>query len=401
MAEAAKPLRHVALGYPVAVPWVALFMRGVVDYADRHGGWLVTTSPPTLGGTDEFAINVYTLQGWPGDGVITSIHSDTEAEAAAQLGIPVVNISGALEHSPVPRVMVDHYSIGRLAAEHLLERGFRRLAYCGTKGLFYSKQRMIGFMRCAEKAGVQCDVYETPRSTNQRAPWQHRAGPLNEWLRHLRPPLGLMAMQDYRARVVIDECRHLGLDVPHDVAVIGVDNDPTICEFCQPTLSSVSRNAWRMGYDAAATLDLLMDGRKPVNPDAVIIPEGIVARQSTDTVAVDDPHVADAVHFMRDHLGEPFGIKQVMQNISVSRRQLELRFRRALQCTPHEYLCRLRVDHAKDLLANRADLKIRSIATACGFSSEERMRLVFRRLTGTSPLDYRRQARARAAGRPE
>lgn len=393
MAKPQKLVRHVALAYPITMPWMALFMRGVTDYADRHGGWAITTSPPTLTGAEEFALNVFSLRGWPGDGVIAAIGTRKEAEAARNLGIPVVNLAGAVEDAGLPRVMTDHYAIGHVAAEHLLERGFRRLAYCGTEGLYYSRQRAEGFASRANRAGVPCDVFNMPRPAQPHAAWQQRVAPLDNWLKSLRPPVGLLAVQDYRARVVVDECRRLGLDVPHDVAVLGVDNDSTVCEYCQPTISSVSRGAWRVGYETAALLDHLMAGKAPPPRDTLIPPEGVVARQSTDTVVVDEPHVAAAVHFIRDHLGEPFGIDRVVRHVSVSRRQLEMRFRRVLGCSPHEYLCRLRVERAKALLSGPDRVKMHSVAAACGFSSAERLRLVFRRLTGQTPGEYRRARR--------
>jgi len=289
---------HVAIAYPVAVPWMALFVRGVAEYADRHGGWDLTTSPPTITGSDEFALGIENLKGWPGQGMIAAIGTRQEAASARRLGIPVVNLAATTEHVGLPRVMVDHYAMGRLAAEHLLERGLRRLAYCGVEGRWYSELRSQGFAARARQAGLTCDVFNTPPQANPRQNWQQRVGPLAGWLKTLRPPVGLLAVHDYRARTLVDECRRLGLRIPHDVAVVGLDNDPTVCEFCRPTLTSVSRNAWRVGYEAAAMLDLLMAGRRPPLAEVLIAPDGVVARQSTDTVAVDDPYVADAVHFI-------------------------------------------------------------------------------------------------------
>jgi LacI family transcriptional regulator len=390
--------RHVALAYPVAVPWVALFARGVAEYARRQGGWNLTTSPPTLAGTGEWAQTVYSFRGWPGDGLVAAIGTATEARAARRLGIPVVSVSGALRDAGVPRVMVDHEAIGRLAAEHFLERGLRRLAFCGIQGPWHSQLRCRGFVERARQAGAEVDVFEMTAPANPRASWQQHVAPLVRWLQSLRPPVGLLAVQDYRARAVVDECLRLGLHVPRDVAVLGVDNDPTVCEFCRPALSSVSRNAWRVGYEAAALLDRLMQGQAPPPHDILIPPDGIVARQSTDMVAIEDPHVAAAVHFIRDHVAQPFNVGRVMQHVPVSRRQLELRFRRVFQCTPYDYLCRCRVERAKDLLAGPQRAKLTSVAAACGFSSVERMRLVFRRVAGTSPLEYRRRQLAAQQG---
>jgi len=384
---------HVAIAYPVAVPWMALFARGVAEYADRHGGWNLTTSPPTITGSDEFALGIANLRGWPGDGVIAAVGDRAEAATARRLGVPVVNLAATSQNVDLPRVMVDHYAMGKLAAEHLLDRGLRRLAYCGVAGRWYSQLRCDGFVRQARQVGVPCSVFESPPEVNRRHNWQRRLAPLIDWLGKLQPPVGLLAVHDYRARIVVDECRRLGLRIPHDVAVVGLDNDPTICEFCQPTLTSVSRNAWRVGYEAAALLDRLMSGRAPEPYDTLIPPDGVVARQSTDTIAIDDPYVADAVHYIHDHLNKVFGVKQLVEASRVSRRELETRFKRMLACTPYDYLCRSRIEHARQLLSNAGAIKLQSVAMACGFSSVERMRLVFLRHTGQTPLDFRRAAR--------
>ena len=389
-----RGLRNVVVAYPVAVPWMALFVKGVAEYGEQHGGWNLTTSPPTLAGAEEVAQTVRDLRGWPADGVLASINHPAEARAARRLRIPVVNFSGAMQNAGLPRVMVDQYAIGRIAAEHLLERGHRRLAYYGLKGLWYSERRRQGFLQRVEQAGAHCEVFETAIPASSRVSWRQRVAPLVRWLRGLKPPIGLLAVQDYRARAVLDACSQLGLNVPHDVAILGVDNDTTVCEFCRPTLSSVSRGAWRTGYEAAAVLDGLMAGKAAPPDDVLVAPDGVVARQSTDTVAVDDRHVAAAVHFMRDHAGEPFNIAQVIKHVQISRRQLEQRFHRLFGCTPLDYLCRLRVEQVKDLLAAPQRVKLEAIAARCGFASEERMRLVFRRLTGTTPLGYRRDRQA-------
>ena len=393
-----KGSRRVALGHPVAVPWVALFVRGLSVYAQQHGGWVISTSLTPLTGSNFSDLNAYTLKGWPGDGAILAIGNQAEARAARRLSIPVVNLSGALRNADLPRVMVDQYAIGRLAAEHLLERGLRRLAYCGTSGHWYSQQRGLGFSERAKQAHVPCEISEMPAPTSARMAWHRRMAPLSRWLQRLERPIGLLAMNDHLARVIVNECEQLGIEVPYEVAVIGSDNDTIVCEFCQPTLSSVSRNAWRVGYEAAALLDRLMAGKSPPSHDILIPPDGVISRQSTDTVNVDDPNVAAAVRYMRDHLGDVFGVNRLSRHIAVSRRQLELRFRRALGRSPHDYLCRLRVESARTLLERPEHTKLQHIAAACGLSSVKHLRQVFQRQIGMTPLEYHRQCQLRRIG---
>ena len=335
-------------------------------------------------------LTCHSLKGWPGDGAIVVINDLADARAARRLRIPLVCINGNLKRCGVPRVMTDQYATGQMAAEHLLQRGLPRLAYYGMSELAYSCERQRGFVDRATKARVSCSIFNMPANTDPRPPWQKRRKPLVQWLETLDLPLGILAVHDYRARVLIGECVRLGLEVPHDVAVLGIDNDLTACEFCQPTLSSVSRATWKIGYEAARLLHQLMNGQTAPPHDILIPPEGVVSRRSTDTIAVTDPHVGAAVHFMRDHLGEVFGIQQVMDHVVISRRTLHEQFQRLLGCPPYEYLCRLRVERAKELLSAPERVKMRRIALTCGFSSAARMRLVFRRVTGSTPLEYHR-----------
>ena len=384
-----KP-KQIALAFPIAVPWLALSMRGIVEYSQKHGNWNFLTSLSTLIGAKEFSISVAGLKGWPGDGVIAFINDDEEAKDAQRLGIPVVGLSGMLRENSIPRVMVDHYAIGRLAAEHLLQCGFRRLGYYGIRGPWYSIERGRGFRDRAAEAGVPCSMLEQPPATNSRLSWQKRLAPVDKWLQSLKTPVGIFSVHDFRARILLEECIRLGLNVPHDVALIGADNDPTICENCQPTLSSVLRNAQRIGHEAAALLDKLMSGKPPRQTELVFPPEGIVHRRSTDTIAVDDPHVSAAVHLMHDRLADVSGIENILSQVPVSRRLLEKRFQELFGCSPYHYLTQLRIEKAKQLLVGGERLKMRSLAKICGFTNSDHLRLVFLRATGMRPVEYRR-----------
>jgi LacI family transcriptional regulator len=381
-------MKQVALIYPYTVPWMGEFFLGVVNYAKAHEDWTILTSPPTLTGTGEYALTLHNLEGWPGDGVITAVTNPSQVEAAQKLRLPLVNLAGALHHQQFPKVILDHYATGRMAADHLLKCGFRRLAYYGIKKLYYSQQRRQGFQDRAREAGVPVEVLEETHPLSARMTWQQRTSDLVPWLKTLRPPIGIMALHDYRARAVIDECNQLKLEVPHEVAVIGVDNDPTVCECCRPTLSSVNRNGFQQGYEAARLLDRLMAGRAAPDAEILIPPQCVEMRRSTDTITVEDRHVTAVIRYMREHVEESFGVKQLMRLIPISRRRLEKQFHRHLQCTPYEYLVWIRVEKAKQLLLQLPRRKLKEIAKMCGFQNPIQFRIVFKRLLGLSPRQF-------------
>jgi LacI family transcriptional regulator len=387
-----KTGKHVALAFPLAVPYLALFMRGVTDYARTHGPWTFSASPAIEGPFPEtLAMPVRSLRDWPGDGVIAAITTREETEEAKRMGIPVVNLAGTLRDAELPRVMVDHRAIGRLAAEHLLECGLRNFIYLGLKDVWYSELRRDGFAERIAEAGGQLSVYETPCRIDPSQSWQSGLAEIDRSLDGIVPPVGILAVHDYRARLLVDECLRLGLSVPNDVAVIGVDNDDVICEFCQPPLSSVSRSGYRTGYEAAALLDRLMAGQPAPEHDLLIPPDGVVKRKSTDLIAVHDPHVAKAMRYIQEHLGEPFGVEKLLRLLPISRRRLENLFKKCLGRTPYDYLCHVRVNRAKELLSGAEKLGIAEVSQRCGFPNKQRFRLVFIRMVGTSPTAYRRE----------
>lgn len=342
-------------------------------------------SPETL------IMSMKNLKGWPGDGVIALLHTESEANAACKLGVPVVNLSGALSKSSLPRVIVDYRMIGQLAAEHLLERGFERFAFYGLKDLWYSNQRKVGFVERLAAEGIKCSVLEVPSGFGTPRPWRHWIEPLENWLPTLKPPVGVLATHDSRAALMADVCFRLGIRVPNDVAIIGVDNEPFTCELARVPLTSVSRNDHRAGYEAAQLLNGLMDGQAPPEDNIVIPPDGIVTRRSTDVIAITDRQILTLIRYIDEHIAEPFGVERLDKLVSFSRRSLENRFKKSLRCTPHEYIARARVRQAEEFLNAERRQTLGQIAEACGFGDTRRFRIVFQQLTGNSPAEYRRR----------
>ncbi len=386
-------VRQVALAFPLAPPHLVRLVHGISDYARERGNWVISPNP------DTYRMSVGALRDWPGDGIIAMVETMTEVRAAREIGLPVVNLSARLREAGLPRVMVDHRTIGRLAAEHLLDCGFRRFGYYGSRGPWFSQLRRQGFIERISRQGGLYSLLEVSSGIGKRRPWMDWFEPLKQWLKTLKTPVGIMADFDVRAGMVIEACGRLGLRVPDDVAVIGVDNHEINCEFCQVPLSSVSRSGQEVGYRAAALLDQLMEGKRPPDGDILIPPDGVVQRRSTDVVAVEDPHVVAAVQFIREHVGEPFGVEALLPLVPVSRRWLEHRFKQCLGLTPHEYICRTRVQRAKQLLTDPKELPLGQIAQACGFSETRHFRAIFERLTGATPAAYRRSHHAAGSGR--
>ncbi len=380
------------MAVPIGVPHLERAVGGFLEYAAGHGRWRLATSPESP------ILSLAGLRGWPGDGILAFINTPADARTVAQLGLPAVNISGALERSPVPRVRVDDRAVGRLAAEHLLDRGFRQTAYYGVEGVWYARLRGEGFLEVVEQAGARCDVFLAPSTLGRRAAWSQVDRPLRAWLKSLPLPAGLFACSDYRAKLILEGCQELGLAVPDDLAVVGVNNDTIACEFCEPPLSSVSRSSERVGREAAALLERLMAGKPAPEADVLIPPDGLICRRSTDAFALGNPDVAAAVRYMHEHLAEAISIGQFAHEQAVSRRKLEHAFREILGQPPHAYLTGLRVRRARQVLVEQPSLPLQAVAKACGFCDAKRLRAAFLAAFGVSPREYRERAAACQGG---
>jgi LacI family transcriptional regulator len=364
--------------------------HGIVDYAQARGGWTFLFMPESL------APSVGWLRHTRMDGAFALVTTPGDMRIARSLPFPVVNLAGHINPRKIPSVMVDHRQIGQMAAEHLLGLGFTRLGYYGTSNMWYSCERYAGFSDAARRAGAKCHSLIVHPDRHARTHWRGQHQQLARWLRGLQKPAGILASIDLRAAMIVDVCLQTGLRVPDDVAVLGVDNDQAVCQLGPVALTSIARNDWKVGWEAAAMLDRAMAGIPNPRNLVLLEPEQVVMRKSTETVAVNDPLVADLIAEVRKHLDKPFGVEWLVQRSGHSRRWLELRFREALGQPPLTVINRLRVAKAREMLssAGRAHMTLTDVAAHCGFADLRRFRLVFTKHAGAPPKTFRRAAQA-------
>lgn len=314
-----------------------------------------------------------------------------------QAGICAVNTSTRFEDLPLPRVGNDDVAMGRLGAEHLLKLGFAHFGFLAGSPAWYAERRLAGFAEVLEqRAGRECRVfrYEDSDLAAER-------DSLSNWLGALPKPIAIMAANDATALEAIENLVALGLRIPEDVAVLGVDNDMWASAMSPVPISSVSLNARQIGYRAAELLDRLMAGEPPPREPQWISPTGVVIRRSTDIVLAEDVLVVDALRFIREQCGQGIHVEDVLDELAVSRRTLENRMKRAIGKTPQVAIFQAQVEQAKKLLIS-SDWNLGDIGRACGFSRPERFSLVFKRLVGLTPGQFRqRQITGQAVAQEE
>ncbi len=379
-----QPARRVALAFPGLFAHFHTVARGIMAYARENVNWTFTTSG------EAHDLPLRAMKRWSGDGIICIPKCDQDAKFARELKIPAVTFLGYMENPGIPRVMMNQAAIGKLAAEHLLSRGYKHFAFYGVEEAYYSSVRESEFTSVL--AGEQFSVsrYVSPSVRGDSLhPWDDEIDNLCRWIRTLPSPVGIFATSDSRARMIADACRIVKREVPKDVGIVGVDNDLLECELGSPKLTSIQCDWWQVGFRTAKLLHAIMNGATPPAADQLISPTGIVQRESTDVTIVDHPAVAKAVDYVQRNLTGCFGVKAMVAEAGVSRRHLEHSFIRAIRRTPAEYLAQARVNRAKELL-QKTHLPLGQISRECGFSDIRQFRRVFSRLEKITPGQYRK-----------
>ena len=236
-------------------------------------------------------------------------------------------------------------------------------------------------------AGFEPHVYAQPDRPRDRV-WEREQTFLAEWIRTLPTPVGLFACNDDRGRQVLEACRLANLHVPEDVAVLGVDNDEVFCDLSDPPLSSVALNAETAGYRAAELLDGMMSGRIRKRQRILVEAIGVVTRRSTEVVAVSDPDVVAALQYIRREQGRGISVLSVANEVAVSRRSLEKRFRDAIGRTILEEIQLVRLERAKRMLLETT-YPISRVAEMSGFGSTGYFIQFFQSRVGETPRKYR------------
>jgi LacI family transcriptional regulator len=327
------------------------------------------------------------VQNWTGDGIIGFFYDPELAAFLIQRGIAVVNLTEHLTptHPSIPAVSSDGQRIGQMAAAHLMERGYRRFGYVGDRGLIYSNQRRDGFLEALRSAGVYQSLLwaADPPDRDEISPtW---------WTEHCSPsenPIGILAADDELAANVLIAVQALGLRVPQDVAIIGVNDMDLICDAAAIPLTSIAPAYLKIGLEAARLLDNVLHNR-PLDKTVVRVPPaGLTARMSTRFLAFNDPLVERALIFMHANINRPYNVQDIVRQIGKSRRTLENRFSRAVGRSVLDEIIRLRLERAKQLLTF-TDWTLGRIAEECGFHNTKRLHETLLRIEGRTPKSFR------------
>lgn len=366
-------------------------LRGIAEYVSTYRSWSVVLDAHTHA-TGHTAHGW--LRKWRGDGVLLYTQNPLLPRKLSRCSIAAVELYSHPLEVGLPQVGNDNVMIGRLAAEHLIQRQLVHFAFSGYPGELWCQRRSDGFLATARTAGFVHDSFIGPHFPSSLAESARNQRRLCRWVQSLPKPVGIMACSDRHAQRLLNACQEVGAAVPEEVAVIGVNNDEEICLLSHPPLTSVQDNPRQVGYQAAALLDRLMNGSLRANEvEPILVPPlSVVVRRSTDVTATTDRMVAGAVQRIYERACHGLTVKQLLQELSVSRNAFYRRFQSVLGRSPHEQIIYVRLEQVKSLLVQTA-LSLEKIAELTGFDYPEYLSVAFKREFGMPPGAFRRQQR--------
>jgi LacI family transcriptional regulator len=379
-----KTRRIAVVGLPMLQSVNNLGSVAIANYAERRGNWRFVFGAEATVEAFRFLRKVDC------DGAIVRILSPAMKREAMKVRVPLINVSSWLEEPGVPTVRHDYKDCGRLAAEHLLEKGFRRFGCVIVPGGCIPRRCKM-FLETIQERGLTASRFQlsNPKPCLRPPISPQERKRFTDWIRCLQPPAALVLMDDWNAPALMNACRAAGLEIPRDLVVISIGIHSETLAACPVPLSAVQEDHETQMRLVVENLEQLMSGRRPAEKLIEVPPLGVFERASTATLAITDRVVARALEFIRAHRGEPINVATVVDKVGISRATLDRRFRDEIGQTPHDYLIQQRIRLAQEMLLAKPAPTLNKISIACGFTNRRRLNTVFKQVTGLLPAQWR------------
>lgn len=355
-------------------------VTGISRFGNSQGGWRFYQVPQEVYNKVDYMSNVISMvKNLKIDAIFGQWHG-IDVSRAKQLGIPIFLYQRADKIFDFPIVRCDNEAVGKMAADYLTGLGIENIAFCGIKGVVWSSERMEAF-----KASVGGSMIGEYLSKDEETDWLL----LRDWLVKLPKPVAIFACNDVMAKTLIEVCLSSGMKVPQEVAVLGVDDDSFICNITTPTISTVKLDFEGIGYKVGSKIEqAILSGE--YEEDVILHePVRIIERESTPPLQIKDPYVRKVLDFLQKHYTEDISISDAIRDIPLSRRSVEIRFRKEMSGrTMLHTLTELRIEKMKEIL-ERSDEQIYNAAMMSGFNESTNINRVFKASTGYSPREYR------------
>ncbi|GHT40641.1 XylR family transcriptional regulator [Planctomycetales bacterium] len=367
-------------------------IEGISQYATEYKNWNLF-----LYDHDAASQNVRRLDDWNGDGIIVRIFNENLNQFFHKFPGKKINLAADDKEFPV-QVRLNNEKCGQMAAEHFWERGYHHFAYFSVGHTYWSQFRYNCFITALKEYDSSCFLCpqaEQENSTTLPTLWQSGLDDsVLQWIKSLPKPIGIFCANDHHAFYLTSLCRSYEIGIPEEIAVLGVDNDESLCKAMTPSLSSIDPNAKQIGYRAAEILNAMMNEMPLPRFPVIVDPLCNVVRQSTDNIAVNDPILNKALRFIRVEVVQNLRVNDVVREVGVSRGTLNNLFQKHLRSTPLKEILRVRMEWAKELLRD-TQFPITEISQMIGYQTPEYFSRAFTREVGNTPRDYRTEHQKR------
>ena len=366
-------------------------LAGIVDYSRQKEQWIVRRMPPEYKAQIGIPGVIRVAKEWEIDAVIAQFEPTDDVSLFAENGIVAIAQDYKKKFTTIPNVTADYLGTGKMVAKFFLERGFRNFGFFGFNDVCWSDERCEGFRREIEAAGFS-DSFYAYRMQEIHMVWYYQRNRLREWLRSLPKPIAIMACDDNQGSNLIEACHGLGIKIPSEVSVIGVDNDESLCSLGSTTLSSVQIDIEEGGRETAALVERLVADPGAPAEDVVLKPVKIVGRMSSAAFATADQQILKALVFIHKNALKKISVSDVMVEAALSRRLLERRFKSVTGKTLYEYITDQKLRHFAEQL-EETDEQVINIALSMGENDTKSISRRFKQLYGCTPVEWREKRR--------
>ena len=364
-------------------------LKGITRYSKEHGPWIFCKMPlfyrETLGmeGIVNFASE------WEADGIIAQLYNDLAIKKLLNAGIYVIAEDFKERFSDIPNITGGYQETGEMGAKYFLEKGFKNFAFYGFKNIVWSRERADGYERYLNAQGFEVQHFDQEQAPTREL-WYYKPSALSQWLQSLPKPVAIMACDDERGHHITEACKHANIQIPEEIAVLGVDNDVMTCNLSDPPLSSINLDIQKGGYEAARLMDTMIRSKIQMKQNIIVGPTQVITRQSTDIASANDKYIAKALKFIHQNIDNSINVADVIKEVPLSRRALEKRFKETTGIGVYKYIYNLQIQKFAERLLS-TDKSIFEIALEAGFDNSKNISRQFKQVKGCTPIEYRKK----------
>lgn len=368
-------------------------LQGIIRYSHEHSPWVVGKIPLSFRDANQLKTAADIASHWKADAIIGQFRSFEDIRPFQERGIIPVAQDYLQTFPGIINITGDYMEAGRMAARYYLAKGLKHFAFYGLSGVVWSDGRRNGFMEAAARdAGILLRKGDVREIRNLKTSWWYNSDKLIHWLRSLPKPVGIYCCDDNKAYSILEACsqaQQAGLRIPEDILVLGTDNDETVCQLCQPQLSSVALDVENAGYQVATLIEYLLKipaaERSRHYSDIIVRPTHIVTRHSTDALVNDNPYITRILRYIDSNIGKSIRVNELVALVPMSRRSLEDTFSKSMGTSIYRYIIQTRVSRFQNLILNGLSPSQAAVELGTEYKALSRE---FKRITGITPKEF-------------